>query len=157
MMWSLTRTVGRRTPHDVGVNPDWSVVTVGEFRLWHGQGPAQQVHRADVPGCRLLIVGCCTTPQSELPGIAQRLARGDTAALAALDGSRVVIAVRSHDLLVAGDLAGQHPVFYTSSSDVAVSSHAGQLAGLAGRSVNRQWLAARMLLPACSRRTSTTV
>jgi asparagine synthase (glutamine-hydrolysing) len=153
MTWWLAKRVDRRTPHEhnLGACPDWSVVTAGDFQLWHGQsGPVQHVRRADVPGCQLLIVGCCTTSQVELPEIARRLARGDTAALAALDGSRVVIAVRSSDVLVAGDLAGQCPVFYTCGGEVVVSSNAGQLADRVGRSVDRPWLAARMLLPSSS-------
>lgn len=131
------------------MKPDWPVVTAGEFRLWHGQsGPVQHVRRADVPGCQLLVVGCCTTPQAELPEVAQRLARGDTAALTAIDGSRVVIAVRSDDVLVAGDLAGQCPIFYAAlGGEVVVGSSSRQLADLVGRSVDRKWLAARMLLP----------
>jgi len=154
MTWWLAKRVDRRAPHDpdLGVDPDWTVVTAGAFRLWHGQsGPVRRVRRADVPGCQLLVVGCCTTPQAELPEVARCLARGDTAALAALDGSRVVVAVRSNDVLVAGDLAGQCPVFYAPrGNEVVVGSNSRQVGDLVGRSVDRQWLAARMLLTSSS-------
>lgn len=128
------------------------MVAAGQFQLWHDRsGPVVQLRQAEVPGCRLFATGCCTTPEPELPGIASRLARDDMAALAAVDGSRVVIAVRSDDVLVAGDLAGQCPVFFTHvGGEVVVSSHARPLAEHTGRLLDRDWLATRLLVPAAS-------
>lgn len=153
-MWWLASPVDRRTPRaqNLDGNPDWSTTTADWFRLWYGQsGPHSRFLQVDVPGCRLLVVGCCTTSEFDLPGVAVRLARGDTAALSDVDGSRVVIAVRSDDVLVAGDLAGQCPVFFAScDGQTVVSSHTGKLAELVGRSLNRQWLACQLLLPSAS-------
>lgn len=153
-MWWWGSSVHRGAPPAQGscANLDWSVVTANWFRLCCGQsGPVVRLRQTDVPGCRLFIAGCCTTHEMELPDIARRLARGDTTALAAVDGSRVVIAVRSDDVLVAGDLAGQCPVFYGSfNGQVVVGSHAGKLAEFVGRSLNHEWLAARLLLPSVS-------
>ncbi len=153
-MWWLGSSVGWRAPRtqDSCASSGWSVATANGFRLCYGQsGAVVRLRQIDVPGCQLFVVGCCTTPQTELPGVAGRLARGDTTALAAVDGSRVVIAVRSDDVLVAGDLAGQCPVFYGSFNDqVVVGSHAGKLAEFVGQSLNREWLATRLLLPSVS-------
>lgn len=154
MMRWLASTIDHRTPHELGsaASANWRVAAAGRFRLWHDQsGSVVRLHRVDVPGCSLLVAGCCTTPKAELPTIAVRLARGDMTALAAVDGSRVVIAVRADDVLVAGDLAGQCPVFYGRvNGQVVAGSHAGTLAELIGRSLNREWLAARLLLPSVS-------
>lgn len=71
--------------------------------------------------------------------------------MAAVDGSRVVIAVRSDDVFVAGDLAGQCPVYFARvDGTVVVGSHAGKLAEFAGRSLDLRWLATRLLLPSAS-------
>jgi asparagine synthase (glutamine-hydrolysing) len=156
MLWWLASVVGHRAPQGFGsaVSPNWCVASAGSgrFRLWHDQsGVVVRLHRVDVPGCSLLIVGCCTTPDTELSGIAVRIACGDMAALAEVGGSRVVIAVRADDVLAAGDLAGQCPVFYGCfNGQVVVGSHAGTLAELVGRSLNREWLAARLLVPSAS-------
>lgn len=111
-------------------NSDWSVVTASWFRLCYGRfGPVIRLRETDVLGCRLFIAGCCTTHEMELPDIA----------------------VRPDDVLVAGDLAGQCPVFYGSfNGQVVVGSHAGKLAEFVGRSLNQEWLAARLLLPSVS-------
>jgi asparagine synthase (glutamine-hydrolysing) len=150
MMWWLTESVDRKTPQGhVTARPDWSAAATDWFQLRHGQsGPAERVQQVSVPGCRLIVAGCCTTPADELPGIAERLARGDWRALSAVDGSRVVIAVRSDDAVVAGDLAGQCPVFFgTADNDVVVSSHAGVVARLVGGAVNDEWLTTHLLMP----------
>lgn len=153
-MWWVGSSVDCRAPRtqDSCARSVWSVATANGFRLCYGRsGAVVGLRQIDVPGCRLFVAGCCTTPEMELPDIARRLARGDTTALAAADGSRVVIAVRSDDVLVAGDLAGQCPVFYGSfNGQVVVGSHAGKLAEFVGRSLNREWLAARLLLPSVS-------
>lgn len=154
MMRWLASAVDHRTTHEVGLAActNWCVATAGRFRLWHDKsGLVMRLRRVDVPGCSLLIVGCCTTSDTELPTIAVRVARGDISALVEVDGSRVVIAVRADDVVVVGDLAGQCPVFYRrSSGQVVVSSHAGTLAALGGRSLDREWLAVRLLLPSAS-------
>ncbi|MBV9013941.1 MAG: albusnodin/ikarugamycin family macrolactam cyclase [Pseudonocardiales bacterium] len=156
MMWWLASVVGHRTPQGLSsvVSPNWYITAAGSgrFWLWHGQaGAVVRLHRVDVPGCSLLVVGCCTTSDTELSGIAVRIACGDMAALAEVDGSRVVIAVRADDVWAAGDLAGQCPVFYGCfKGQVVVGSHAGALAELVGRSLNREWLAARLLVPSAS-------
>lgn len=151
MMWWLASTVDRRSPHtpDVGVGPGCAVVTTDRLRLWHGQsGPVVRLSQVDAPGCRLFVAGCCTTPEPELRAVACRLSRGDMTALDAVDGSRVVIAVRSDDVVVAGDLAGQCPVFFTSiGGTVLLSSHAGRLAPFVGAPLDREWLATRLLVP----------
>ncbi|HEX7660627.1 MAG TPA: albusnodin/ikarugamycin family macrolactam cyclase [Pseudonocardiaceae bacterium] len=136
----------------MGVGPDCAVVTTDRLRLWHGQsGPVVRLRQVDVPGCRLLIAGCCTTPEPELYAVADRLAAHDATAVGAVDGSRVVIAVRSDDVVVAGDLAGQCPVFFTRiHGTVVVGSHAGQLGELVGSSLDRAWLATRLLVPSAS-------
>ncbi|MGH3625655.1 MAG: albusnodin/ikarugamycin family macrolactam cyclase [Sciscionella sp.] len=154
MMWWLASAVDRRTPHtpNVGASPDCAVVTTDRLRLWHGpSGSVVRLSRVDVPGCQLLVAGCCTTPEPELHAVADRLAQGDTTALGAVDGSCVVIAVRSDDVLVAGDLAGQCPVFFTRiDGTVVVGSHAGNLAELVGGTLDRAWLATRLLVPTAS-------
>lgn len=154
MMWWLASPVDRRTPHtlNVGASPDRAVVMTDRLRLWYDRsGPVVRLSQVDVPGCQLIVAGCCTTSEPELHAIAGRLVRGDTAALGAVNGSRVVIAVRSDDVLVAGDLAGQYPVFFAHvDGTVAVGSHAGKLAEFVGRSLDREWLATRLLLPSVS-------
>lgn len=148
----LAETADRRSPFDSSLRPGWPEATAGMLRLWHGQpGPVHRVHQVDVPGCHLFVVGCCTTPMAELPDVARRLARGDTAALAAVDGSRVVIAVRPDDVLAVGDLAGQCPVFYANSGrGVLLGSDARLLADEIGAPLDPGWLAARMILPSAS-------
>jgi asparagine synthase (glutamine-hydrolysing) len=150
MMWWLAGSVDRRTPHEhVAARPDRPDAAPDWFQVRCGRsGPASQVQQVSVPGCRLIVAGCCTTPVDELPATAERLARGDWRALAAVDGSRVVIAVRSDNAVVAGDLAGQCPVFFgAADDDVVVGSHAGMVARLVGGAVNDEWLATRLLMP----------
>jgi asparagine synthase (glutamine-hydrolysing) len=152
MIWWLAVPVDREIPHVTGSDTDRPVATTDSLGLWCSRSGSVVRHSVtDVPGCKMVVVGCCTTPEPELPSIARRLARGDMAALSEIDGSRVVIAVRSDDVLVAGDLAGQCPVFFTHYGDgVVVGSHAGKLADFAGRNLDREWLAARLLLPSAS-------
>jgi asparagine synthase (glutamine-hydrolysing) len=99
-----------------------------------------------------LVIGYCGASDEELLNVAERVALGDVSALASVDGSRVVIAVRRDDVVVAGDLAGQHVVFHACAPDgqIVIGSHAGSLARLIGRSVDRVWLAARLLVPNAS-------
>jgi asparagine synthase (glutamine-hydrolysing) len=96
-----------------------------------------------------LVLGCCTSSSQSLVTIAVRVAAGDFAALGAVDGSRVVIAVRPDDVVVVGDLAGQCVVFYAQLPDgtVVVGSHAGGVAQEISAGVDREWLATRLLLP----------
>ncbi|TVT43831.1 asparagine synthase [Amycolatopsis rhizosphaerae] len=154
MWWSASsadRGVFPTPPADE--RPNWTVVDAGWLRLRHGQfGPSAGLRRVDVAGCCLLVIGFCVTPSGELSGIAARVAGGDGSALARVRGSRVVIAVRRDDLLVMGDLAGQHVVFFarTDDGEVVLGSHASELAHHTDRSLDPSWLAARLLVPNAS-------
>ncbi|PWK83217.1 asparagine synthase (glutamine-hydrolysing) [Lentzea atacamensis] len=154
-MWWLVNLADRSSRHITSAveRPGWSCLTAHGVRLWHGQsGPAAGLRRVDVPGCTLLVIGCCTAPEKDLFVVANRVARGDVDALVSVGGSRVVIAVRPDDVVVVGDLAGQCVVFHARSlsGDVVISSQASELARLAGSSLDPDWLAARLLLPEAS-------
>lgn len=122
-------------------------------RLQHGQ-PASSVglRQVEVPGCSLLVVGCCTSSDSELSVIAQRVARADFFSLSTIDGSAAVIAARRDDVVLVGDLAGQHMVFYTQSpsGETVAGSHASRLAAFSDSVIDQTWLAARLALPEAS-------
>lgn len=78
-MWWLTR-LGNHNPHGVEVSVPvmGRFVVVGSVRLQHGQ-PALSVglRQVEVPGCSLLVVGCCMSSERELSLIAKRIARAD--------------------------------------------------------------------------------
>lgn len=127
-----------------------SCVTVGGFRLWHGPPePAVGVRRVDAPGCCVLVVGFCAASDVELRLIAERAGCGNVEALAGVGGSCVVIAVRSDDVVMIGDVAGQRVVFYAQAPDrqVVVSSHVACVADLVGRELDRRGVVARLLVP----------
>src|SRR5579884_127427 len=154
--------VGILSPREVdalsfrAVLPGGSCLTVGNLRCWHGPPePALTVRREEGPGCGLLVVGCCTMRQDDLRDLANRLEPDRPAtevlaeALARLDGSRAIILVRPDEVVATGDLAGQHPVFYTHTTDhgAMMGSHATILADRIGWRLDIPWLAARWLLP----------
>jgi asparagine synthase (glutamine-hydrolysing) len=153
-VWWLAH-LATRDPH--GVEPpvpvaNW-VAVVDLVRLRYGQ-PASGVglRQVEVPGCSLLVVGCCTSSDSELSVIAQRVARADLSSLSALDGSAAVIAARRDDVVLVGDLAGQHIIFYTRSpsGDTVAGSHASRVAAFSDSPIDQAWLAARLALPEAS-------
>src|SRR5438034_1238098 len=126
MRWSAN--LADRSSHTAPAHArsDWSAITARWVQLWHGRSePAARVHRTEVSGCTLLVLGCCTSSSQSLTTIAVRVAAGDFAALGAVGGSRVVIAVRPDDVVVVGDISGQCVVFYATLPDgtVSVGSH----------------------------------
>ena len=153
-MWWLANSADRSVLRTLSPeSPNWTVVEAAWLRLRHGQfGPATGLRRVDVPGCCLLVVGFCVTSDDELGEVAARVARGDFAALGRVDGSRVVIAVRRDDLVVTGDLAGQHVVFFAHArhGEVVMGSHARRLAQWVDQVVDPEWLAARLIVPGAS-------
>ncbi|MGH3632385.1 MAG: albusnodin/ikarugamycin family macrolactam cyclase [Sciscionella sp.] len=127
---------------------DCARITVGHLRLWHGPlGPAVGVRLVTVPGCSLLVLGCCTVTDAELRSAADQVARGNLSALAGVDGSRVVFAVLPDGIAVVGDLAGQCPVFYLPDHGPVLASHVADLADAAGSQLDRAHLAGRLLVP----------
>lgn len=154
-MWWLAH-LANGNPH--GIEPlvlaaGWRAVA-DSVRLQHGQ-PASSVglRQVEVPGCSLLVVGCCTSSDSELSVIAQRVARANLSSLSTIDGSAAVIAARRDDVVLVGDLAGQHIIFYTQSpsGETVAGSHASRLAPFSSSSViDQTWLATRLVLPEAS-------
>lgn len=84
--------------------------------------------------------------------IAKRIARADLSSLSTVNGSAVVIAARRDDVVLVGDLAGQHIVFYTQSpsGETVAGSHASRVATFSDSVIDQTWLAARFALPEAS-------
>lgn len=120
----------------------------GRWRLWHGRvAPGHGVRRASVSGCDLVVLGCTPANDAELHRVAREMAAGQVDAVQRVDGSRVAFAARDDELLIAGDVAGQRPVYYARASrdGLVAGSHARPLAGSDG--LDWDWLAAHLLVP----------
>ncbi len=144
---------GSDTTPPAEVGADWPCVTVGRFRLWHSEpAPASGLRRIEVPGCVLLVLGCCSISDAELAAVADRIARNQPETLPEVDGSRVVVAARHDDVLLVGDLAGLHVVFHaqTRNGRWVFSSDSRILATSVGSAVNRAWVALQLLMPTAS-------
>ncbi|WP_245556284.1 albusnodin/ikarugamycin family macrolactam cyclase [Actinopolyspora mortivallis] len=118
------------------------------WRLWHGRvAPGHGVRRVSVAGCDLVVLGCTPADDAKLRRVAREIAAGQVDAVQRVDGSRVVLAARSDELLIAADLAGQRPVYYprVSHDGLVAGSHARPLAGSAG--LDWDWLVAHLLVP----------
>ncbi len=118
----------------------WVCWAAGWLRVWH----TQPVSRARVPGCRLLVDGHAVM---DIKAVAKRLAAGEDTALGWLGGSATVIAVREHDVLVAGDLAGQRLVAVARHPRLVVGDQVSAVAGRVGAGFDPQWWALRLGAP----------
>lgn len=147
MWWML----GSHEHSPPGCDRPWLTI-IGRWRLWHGAvAPGAGMRHVSVPGCDLIVLGCCPATEADLDRVARDLAAGHAAALQRVDGSCVAIAARDDDVLVCGDLAGQRPVYYPRAPrrGLMAASHAHPLrmnAGI-GAGLDWDWLAAHLLVP----------
>ncbi len=111
---------------------------------------AATVQSIDNDGTRVTLLGHCPASSSDLRELARAVSRGSTSAMTDLPGSYTAIAeTPAGDVWFAGDLAGQSCVFYGQDADgsLLVASHAWRVAAALGATLNRDWLALRLLAP----------
>ena len=99
---------------------------------------------------QVAVIGCCPLTATALSTLARRIRTvADLDRLAVgLSGSFHLVAAIDGRVRVQGSVSGLRRVFYTQVGQVTVAAdRADVLAGLAGATVDEQWLAARLVYP----------
>lgn len=96
---------------------------------------------------RVALLGTCLAHADELDrALGRAIARQDYDGLTELPGSYAVIIEDGERLLLAGDVAGLHPMYYACAPGYLVySSSALAIARLRGLDLDRSWLAVKLL------------
>ncbi|MGH3721847.1 MAG: asparagine synthase-related protein [Pseudonocardiaceae bacterium] len=111
---------------------------------------ADELVTARVAGVLVAVIGCCPVTAATLSALAHRVRTvADLDRLGAgLSGSFHLVAALDGQVRVQGSVSGLRRVFHAQVGRVTVAAdRADVLAGLAGATVDEQWLAARLVYP----------
>lgn len=115
-----------------------------------GRWATEELVVAQVPGVRMVVIGCCPVTTAALSAMAHRVRMvADLDRLGAgLSGSFHLVAAIDGRVRVQGSVSGLRRVFHTQVGQVTVAAdRMDVLAGLAGAALDEQWLAARLVYP----------
>jgi asparagine synthase (glutamine-hydrolysing) len=115
-----------------------------------GRWTAEELVSTQVAGVRVAVIGCCPVTAAALSAVAHRVRTvADLDRLGAgLSGSFHLVAAIDGRVRVQGSVSGLRRVFHTRVGQVTVAAdRMDVLAGLAGATLDEQWLAARLVYP----------